>query len=225
MLAAAGIDGIVVDLEHGAVDISQAHAMIAATAGTDCAPMARVSSVNPQEVKRILDMGAEGIIFPLIRTVEDAELAVASMAYPPDGIRGFGPFLAHSRWQTDLMGYRNAKQDDLVCCLTIETRDAVENIHAICQVPGIDVIVPAPFDLSTDLGLMGQFQHPEFVAAVAKVEAAAEAAGIPLANVARSPEEAQALWAHGYRMIAGFDILWLKGMAASVRGWTMLDPA
>ena len=111
------------------------------------------------------------------------KLAVASMAYTPDGIRGFGPFLAHSRWQTDLMGYRNAKQNDLVCCLTIETRDAVENIHAICQVPGIDVIVPAPFDLtSMGAALTSMLEGQEFrseallataAAAVTKAGAAA----------------------------------------------------
>jgi 4-hydroxy-2-oxoheptanedioate aldolase len=219
-LAAAGLDAVIVDLEHGAIGIPEAHAMIAATAGTDCAPMVRVPAIDPVIVKRMLDMGAEGIVYPLIRTAEDARLAVAAMRYPPEGMRGFGPFIAQSRWGTDLMSYPAAKSPDLICCLTIETAEAVANIDEICAVPGIDAIVPAPFDLSTDLGLMGQFDHPEFRAATARVEAAALAAGIPLVNLARNADEAQALFARGYRAIAGFDILWLIGQARAVKSWT-----
>lgn len=214
------VDGVVVDMEHGAVGYPEAHAMMAATAGTDCAPMVRVSSIDPAEVKRVLDLGAEGIIFPLIRTVEDAKTAIASMAYPPDGIRGFGPFIAHSRWGTDLLDYPGVKEPDLVCVLTIETREAVENIDAICALPGIDMIVPAPFDLSTELGHMGDFAHPEVQSAMSRVFDAARAQDLPVATLARSAEDAQALFAKGYRAIAGFDILWLKSRAAEISAWT-----
>ncbi|NJN05597.1 MAG: hypothetical protein HC814_03280 [Rhodobacteraceae bacterium] len=75
-MAAAGADGVLIDMEHGAVDHGTAHAMIAATAGTDCAAIVRVSRNDPAEVKRVLDLGAEGICFPLIRTAEDAAAAV-----------------------------------------------------------------------------------------------------------------------------------------------------
>lgn len=218
-LAASGIDTVIIDMEHGAIDHAAAHAMIAATAGTNCAPMVRVAEVDPVRVKRVLDLGAQGIIFPLVSSVQDAETAVASMKYPPLGIRGFGPFIAQSRWDTTLMEYAAKMQDDLVCVLTIETRQAVEAIEDICQVPGIDMIVPAPFDLSTDLGLMGQFEHPEFIAAMGRVEKAATAAGIPMGNVARAQPQAEALFSRGYRMIADFDILWLRDRAAAFKSW------
>lgn len=87
-LAAAGSDCLVVDLEHGAVDYASAHAMIAATAGTACAPMIRVTASEPTLVKRALDLGAEGIMFPLIASAKDARAAVASLRYPPAGTRG-----------------------------------------------------------------------------------------------------------------------------------------
>lgn len=217
-LASSGMDCVIVDLEHGAVDIGTAHAMIAATQGTGCAPLARVTSIDETQVKRILDMGAEGIVFPLIRTAADAGRAVASMRYPPVGTRGFGPFIAQSRWNSTLMEYPR-HQEALVCILTIETREAVENIDAICAVPGIDMIVPAPFDLSTDLGVMGQFDHPDFIAAMSRVEAASKAAGIPLGNVARAKGQAEALFGRGYSFIADFDVLWLRDRAAEFRGW------
>jgi 4-hydroxy-2-oxoheptanedioate aldolase len=218
-LAAAGSDCVVVDLEHGAVDHASAHAMIAATAGTACAPLVRVAVNDAAHVKRALDLGAEGIMFPLIGSAQDARDAVAALRYPPHGTRGFGPFIAQSRWGAQMPTYRNAVEQHLVCCLLIETRGAVEAIEEICAVPGIDIIVPAQFDLSTALGVSGQFDHPDFVAAVARVERAAIAAGLPLCGVAFSPAQAEALFARGYRMIAGFDVLWLRAQAAEMRGW------
>lgn len=218
-LAAAGSDCVVVDLEHGAVDHGSAHAMIAATAGTLCAPMVRVTANDPSMVKRALDLGAEGIMFPLIESAQDARDAVASLRYPPNGTRGFGPFIAQSRWGAQMPTYRTAVEEHLVCCLLIETRGAVECIEEICAVPGIDIIVPAQFDLSTAIGVSGQFDHPDFVAAVARVERAALAAGVPLGGVAFSRAQAEALFARGYRIIAGFDVLWLRAQAGEMRSW------
>jgi len=218
-LAAAGADAVIIDMEHGAIDHGSAHAMIAATQGTACAPFVRLAEIDAAQVKRALDLGAEGIVFPLIRSAEDARRAMAAMRYPPDGNRGFGPFIAQSRWATTLPGYAAAMQDNLVCCLLVETRDAIENIDAICAVEGIDLLVPAVFDLSTDLGLMGQMDHPDLLSAMAKVEAAAKSAGIPLGNAALTKQQAEALIARGYRVIAGFDVLWLREKTAEAQGW------
>jgi 4-hydroxy-2-oxoheptanedioate aldolase len=223
-LAAAGSDCVVVDLEHGAVDHASAHAMIAATAGTACAPLVRIAANESTHVRRALDLGAEGIMFPLIESAQDARDAVASLRYPPHGTRGFGPFIAQSRWGAQMPTYRKAVEDHLVCCLLIETRGAVEAIEEICAVPGIDIIVPAQFDLSTALGVSGQFDHPDFIAAVARIEHAALSAGLLLGGVAFSRAQAEALFARGYRMIAGFDVLWLRAQAAEMKGW-LASPA
>ena len=219
-LAAAGSDSVIIDMEHGAIDFASAHAMIAATAGTDCAPLVRVTQNEPGQVKRVLDLGATGIVFPMIRTAQDAADAVASLRYPPAGNRGFGPFIAQSRWQTDLMGYRPEMEEEMVAILLVETKDAIENIEAICAVDGIDAVIPAQFDLSTDLGIPGQFDHPEFVAAIEAVEAAAKSRNIALGNVALSQPQAQSLFDRGYRLIAGFDAIWLRAKAEEAQGWT-----
>ena len=219
-MAAAGADGVIIDLEHGAIDYSSAHAMIAATAGTHCAPIVRVAENDPTLVKRALDLGAEGICFPLIRTADDARRAVASMRYPPHGTRGFGPFIAQSRWQTEMPRMREDTEDLLITMLLIETRDAVDNIEEICAVEGIDVLVTAMFDLTTDFGVMGQFDHPEVQAAVAKVEQAALGAGIPMGSNALNAQMAGSLFARGYRVIAGFDALWLRAKTIEFQSWT-----
>jgi 4-hydroxy-2-oxoheptanedioate aldolase len=83
----------------------------------------------------------------------------------------------------------------------------------------VDIIVPAQFDLSTALGVSGQFDHPDFVAAVARIERAALDAGLPLGGVAFSRAQAETLLARGYRIVAGFDVLWLRAQAAEMRSW------
>jgi 4-hydroxy-2-oxoheptanedioate aldolase len=218
-IAAAGADAVIIDMEHGAVDYASAHAMIAATQGTKCAPLVRVAENDPVLVKRVLDLGAQGICFPMIRNADDARRAVASLYYPPKGNRGFGPFIAHSAAGVPLLGYKDAVDGTLTCMLLVETADAIDNIAEIAAVPGIDILVPAQFDLSTDLGISGQFDHPDFQAAIAKVEAAAAKHGVPLGNVALSQPQAAALLARGYRLICGFDLLWLKAKTAETQSW------
>lgn len=218
-LAAAGADSLLIDMEHGAIGYAECHAMIAAMAGTRCAPIVRVAEIDEALVKRVLDLGAEGICFPLVRTAEDARRAVASMRYPPNGRRGFGPFISHSHYQLGMVEYAKSIEDRLICCLLVETADAVENIDEICAVEGIDLIVPAMFDLSTDLGRMGQFDHPDVLVAFGKVETAAKAAGIPLGNVGLTEAQAKGLFERGYRVIAGFDLIWLKAKAEETQGW------
>lgn len=218
-LAAAGADAVIVDLEHGAIGYDAAHAMIAAVGGRSCCPMVRVAEVDEALVKRSLDLGAEGIVFPLIRTAADAARAVASLRYPPRGTRGFGPFLAHAHFDVPLMAYRDQVEDRLICCLLVETAEAVANIDEICQVEGIDLIIPAQFDLSTNLGLQGQFDHPDFLAALDRVETAVKAAGIPLGGVALAEPQAKALLDRGYRVITGVDALWLATATRTTQSW------
>ena len=220
-VASAGADAVLIDMEHGAVDFGTLHAMIAATQGTDCAPLVRVPKIDEAAVKTALDMGAEGIVFPMVRSAADAARAVASLRYPPAGTRGFGPFLAQSRWGTSLATYRETMEPRLVACLLVETADAVEDIDAICATDGIDFIVPAQFDLSTDLGIPGQFDHPDFRAAVARVRKAADGAGIPLGQIALTESDARARFDEGYRVIVGLDVAWLKSAVAQHKAWTV----
>ena len=144
--------------------------MIAATAGTPCAPLVRVPKRDEAWVKPALDLGAEGIVFPLVRTADEAAECVALPRYPPLGRRGWGPFVAHARWGVGLFDYLPRRGDEAVCVLLIETRAAVENVEAICGGEGVDGMVIAQFDLSTELGVSGRFDAAEFRGAVAHAE-------------------------------------------------------
>lgn len=218
-IAAAGVDAVIIDQEHGPIDFERLHAMVAATQGTKCAPLVRVAEIDEVSVKRALDAGAEGICFPLVRTAADAARCVAALRYAPEGRRGWGPFVAHSRWGVPLFDYVAGPGRQTVCMLLLETVDALANIDAICAVEGIDCVIVAPFDLSTELGVSGQLSHPKMQDAVARIEAAVLKANIPLGGAAFSEEAARALRAKGYRIFAGFDVLWLKSAVAQSCSW------
>jgi 4-hydroxy-2-oxoheptanedioate aldolase len=196
------------------------HAMIAATAGTSCAPLVRLPSIDQAEVKAALDAGAEGVVFPLVRTSADAARCVSYMRYPPDGVRGWGAFIAHSRHQTSLVDYAHVVGPQVVCGLLLETVEAVENIDEILRVPGIDFVVPAHFDLSTALGVHGQFDSPIFVDAITTLERAVQASGIPAGGAALTPEQTSSLLARHYRVLfQGFDVLMLEERMANFKTW------
>jgi 4-hydroxy-2-oxoheptanedioate aldolase len=222
-LAAAGADVLMIDQEHGPIGPETLHAMIASTAGTPCSPWVRVSHADEGLVKTALDAGAEGIVFPMVNTAESAAECVAMTRYPPQGRRGWGPVIAHSRWGVELFDYLPQRGDETVCTLLIETRNAVDNIEEICKVDGIDCLTIARFDLSTDLSVSGQFDAPEVIEAVSHAERVIREAGIPLASAAFTKPQTQALLQKGYRLVwQQFDLLILKDFVRQTVEWRTL---
>jgi 4-hydroxy-2-oxoheptanedioate aldolase len=224
-MAAAGADWIVIDQEHGAAGPESLHAMITATAGTPCAPLVRVPRADEAWVKPALDLGAEGIVFPQIRTADDAAACVSLLRYPPHGRRGWGPFIAHARWGVGLFDYLPQCADQTVCLLLIETRAAVENIEAICQVEGVDGMIIAQFDLSTELGISGRFEAPAFRDAFAHLEQVILGANIPLGAAALTREQTRGLLDRGHRLpVQGFDVLMLGNLVRQTADWRQNVP-
>ncbi len=194
------------------VSASQA---LASTQGFDCAPLVRVVGHNPSNVKVALDLGAEGIVFLLVKTVEDAKACVASTRYPPDDIQGWGPFIGHSRWSVEPFEYLPHMGDKIVCRILIDTVEAIDVVDEIFSLDGVGMAFVAPFDLSTSLGISGQIDHPTFLSAVAKIEAPAKSANMPLGGVAiaDTQDKVRDLRARGCRIFADFDVLQLKRAA------------
>jgi 4-hydroxy-2-oxoheptanedioate aldolase len=219
-IMAASLDWIVVDLEHGPIDLSTAHAMIVATSGTPCVPLARIADNQPHLAKAPMDFGAFGINFPMISSSEDAARAVRCMHYPPQGERHWGPFHAPFRWGMPMPDYMAAADEEMVCVITIEHAKAVERIDEIMAVPGIDCAVIGIGDLATSIGRPGRFDDPGLVALVKRAEESILKSGVPLGGVARTAAQANAMIAQGYLMIAlGFDwSLFQRGIAAAFDG-------
>ena len=214
VLCASGVDCLIIDMEHGPIDITTVHAMVAATRGTDATPIVRVPWTEHWLVKPVLDTGAMGINFPMISTEEMARASVAALRYPPEGMRGVAPSYAPLRWGLGMADYLRQANREMLNVITIEDADAVRNLDAILAVPGIDVVAIASFDLSMSLGVPGQLDHPRLSALVSEAEVKVKRAGIPLAGVALTAEAARARCASGYRMLlVGFDVQLVEGAA------------
>jgi len=219
-LAHAGADAVVIDQEHGAVGPENLHAMIASTAGTNCLPVVRVGKRDEAMVKLALDMGAAGITFPLVNSAEEARDCVALTRYPPQGKRGFGPFVGHSRWGVSFDDYLPKIGSMIGCTVLIETGAAIDNIEAICAVEGISALALARLDLSVAMGCPGEYDNPVFVRAVERFERAATAANVPMSTVALSEHEVQSAVSRGYMgVMVGFDVLMLKSAATTAVKW------
>src|SRR5215831_14030162 len=219
-IMAQSLDWIIVDLEHGPIDLTAAHAMIVATAGTPCVPMVRIAANEPHLAKAPMDLGALGINFPMISSRTDAEKAVRSVRYPPRGDRLWGPFHAPFRWNVSMGDYMATADDDMICMVTIEHVEAVERIDEIMATPGIDIAVIGPGDLATSINKRGLLDDPELLELIARAEAGILKSGVPIGGAARTADQANRLIDRGYRAIAlGFDwSLFQRGIMAAFEG-------
>jgi 4-hydroxy-2-oxoheptanedioate aldolase len=220
MLAAAGLDFIIIDMEHGPIGPAEAHAMIAATQGTPLVPLVRVAATQAWHAKVPLDLGAMGVCFPLISTRADAEAAVRAVRYPPAGERAWGPFYAPPRWGLSPRDYQDRADAEVLAIATIEHQAALETIEEVVAVPGLDLAFIGPGDLATSLGHRGLAEHPDVQAAAQRLEAAIRGSKVVLGGVAPQPEQARAMIARGYRaLVVGFDwSLLQRGVAAAIAG-------
>jgi 4-hydroxy-2-oxoheptanedioate aldolase len=219
-IMAQSLDWIIVDLEHGPIDLTSAHAMIVATAGTPCVPMVRIAANEPHLAKAPMDIGALGINFPMISSRTDAEKAVRSVRYPPRGDRLWGPFHAPFRWNVSMGDYMATADDDMICMVTIEHVEAVERIDEIMATPGIDVAVIGPGDLATSINKRGLIDDGEVQSLIARAEAGILKSGVPIGGVARTAEQANAMVDRGYLLLAlGFDwSLFQRAIVTSLDG-------
>lgn len=201
LLAQAGFDWLVIDAEHGPIDARDLHAMIRATRGTTATPTVRVPSNQDWLVKRALDLGALGVMLPAVNTVAEAQAAARSVRYPPEGVRGFGPTFAAAHWGLPVPDYVSRISGEVMAIAQIEHIDAVDRIDEILAVPGIDLPLIGPYDLSGSMGLLGQVDHPRVQAAIDRVLAAADRAGLPLGIFATRADEVNGYIQRGFRAI------------------------
>jgi len=199
--AQLGFDFLWIEMEHSAITLESARAMILATRGTRTAPFIRVPVNELWTAKRALDIGALGVIFPFCSTPELARQAVAACKYPPLGRRGSGPSLATLRWPAP-GGYPDFADQNVMVIIIIEQKEAVERIEEILATPGIDVAFIGPSDLSFSYGARGK-PTPEVNAAIAKVVAAAKSRGIPVGRTAGNADDYARFAKEGFQFFQG----------------------
>ena len=211
LFGCAGFDYLVFDAEHAPQTAPMILAQIQALASTSATPIIRVPGNDPSQFGIYLDMGAGGILAPLVKTPEEVEAGARACRYPPVGSRGYGPDRA-ARYGFDT-DYFDEANDNVLYMAIIETAEAVDAIDEIMAVDGLDTYFVGPFDLSIALGVPRQFEHPRFVEAVEKVFAAAQRAGKPAGVNPDIGADATASLAEplgrGYRMVLVDGDVWM----------------
>jgi 2-dehydro-3-deoxyglucarate aldolase/4-hydroxy-2-oxoheptanedioate aldolase len=198
--ALAGFDWLLVDLEHGGGDESTLLAQQLAADAHGVPMLVRVESTDRIRAGRVLDLGAEGVMFPRLESAADAEQAVRHLRYPRQGDRGVATYNRACGFGTHPEALATAN-DRIVGIIQVENRQAVERVDDIAAVPGVDVLFIGPRDLSYDLGVPGDTGAPVFREAVQRVLAAAERAGIAAGILAPDAEAARHYADDGFRFI------------------------
>jgi 2-dehydro-3-deoxyglucarate aldolase len=215
VLASAGFDWLFIDAEHGPLETGELTEILQAV-GHKTACIVRVPEPAELPIKRVLDLGADGIIVPQVNTAEQAANVVRWARYPPEGARGVGLARAHG-YGTRFREYLRSANDEIAVVVQAEHATAVANIDAIVRVPGIDGVLLGPYDLSASLGKMGAIDDPVVIAAIGRVTEACRAAGLPLGYFGVTASAVRPYLARGYTLIvAGVDTFYLANGAQAL---------
>ncbi len=212
ILADVGFDWLFVDGEHGPLETGDIMGILQAV-GDKAACIVRVPAADETPIKRVLDLGADGIIAPLVNTAEQAEYVVRSARYSPAGSRGVGLGRAHG-YGMRFKEYIDSANELVTVVVQAEHAQAVENIESIVKVEGIDAVLIGPYDLSASMGKMGQVDDPAVIEAIDHVTDTCLAAGIPLGYFGVNAEAVRPFADRGYTLlVAGTDTLFLGSAA------------
>ena len=200
------------DMEHTGLGFETLKTQCALCRGLRIVPMARVPRSEYHFIARALDVGALGVMVPMVGTADEAAHIVSCARYPPQGRRGAAFGFAHDDYQGGNVPEKIAALHARTLLIAqIETVEGLRNVEAIAAVPGIDVLWLGHFDLTNSMGIPGAFDHPDYVAAVARIVAACEQAGKVAAFLATDERSARDAVARGFRMFAyGIDQLMLQ---------------
>ena len=207
LCANAGAEFVMYCMEHTGAGFETLKPQFALCRAIGVTPLVRVPATEYHFVARALDVGALGVMVPLVDTAEQAQRIVSFTRYPPKGRRGAAFGFAHDDYQgadgeEELRAKMRAIHERTLVICMIETRAGLENVEAIAAVDGVDVVWLGHFDLTNFLGIPGQFSHPQYRDAVKRIAEAARSHGKAAGYMAASAELGREYLGHGYRMIA-----------------------
>ena len=202
MVGNAGFDFVVIDVEHGSGTESNILYQLQAIEHTGAGAVIRVESHERQRSHRVLDLGAHGIMFPRVNTASEARQCAAALRYPPDGVRGVASMNRACEFGVSFRPYVESSKASLLGVLQIETVEAVRNVEAVAAVDGADVLFIGPLDLSMSLGILGQFDHPDFNRALEATADAARAHGKTTGILMPRPDDFERYYKLGFRFLA-----------------------
>lgn len=204
VMARVGFPWLTVDMEHSPIDWSQAALLFGCIADAGCVPLVRVPRGSHENIKRVLDAGAWGIVVPMVNTVEEAKIAVAAAKYPPTGNRSIGGGLHSLNYDATAGDYFKHANDEILVVLQTESPEGVENAEAIYSLPGVDAIFVGPNDLTFQMrGPDGKDPSPEELEAMLqRVLAAGKKTGTPVGLHVQTTEAVKKRVAEGWQFIA-----------------------
>jgi 2-keto-3-deoxy-L-rhamnonate aldolase RhmA len=217
ILVEIGYQWLFLDGEHGPLETAEVLAILHAV-GDRVPCIVRVPAAAEVPIKKMLDLGAAGIIAPQVNTAQQAADVVAWSLYAPEGRRGVGLARAHG-YGLNFQEYVESANQEITVIVQAEHAEAVENIEQIVRVKGIDAVLLGPYDLAASLGKMGQVDDPEVTGAIDRITVACQAAGIPLGIFGVSADAIRPYIEKGYNLVvAGTDTIFLASAGGQMLG-------
>jgi 2-keto-3-deoxy-L-rhamnonate aldolase RhmA len=213
--ASAGADFVVFDQEHSGWGIDTIRMLMATARAAEIVPLVRVPAAQYHFVARPLDVGASGVMVPMVETVEQARLVVNAAKYPPQGGRGAAFGIGHDDYDAAedvVSGMRRANDETLVIA-QIETTRGIENVGEIAAVEDLDVLWIGHNDLTNSMGIPGQFDHPDYLRAIDRFLEACRGNGKAPGIMSTGVDEARAQLEQGFRCVAYWGDIWLYASA------------
>ena len=203
IMAMAGFDWLAVDMEHSVITIREAEELIRVIDLAGVVPLVRLTSNNSDQIKRVMDAGAHGIIVPMVNSARDAINAVEAIKYPPMGKRGIGLARAQG-YGTRFQEYFNWEKAGSTVIVQVEHIDAVNNLEEIFSIDGVDGYIIGPYDLTGSMGISGQFEHPDFLSAMEKIQFVANKMNMTggIHVIEPEPDQLKQRVEEGFRFIA-----------------------
>jgi len=206
MIGASGFDWTWIDLEHGTQDYSELIHQMQAASIHHAPAVVRIAWNEAPRFKRVLDLGAAGIMVPYVTSAEEAEQAAKAMRYPPEGIRGVAKFNRACGFGQDFGRYFSEANRNLLTVVQLETTRSVRNAAEIAAVDGVDVLFIGPLDLSVSMGMADNYEHPEFLEAMDRVAQACKAHGKAAGILVPKPDYLEGWIAKGFTfLVVGSD--------------------
>lgn len=202
LMCQAGFDFLIIDAEHGPVSIETIQNLMMVINSTEVIGLVRIPWNEPVIIKRVLDVGADGILVPLVTTADDVRQAVSATRYPPEGVRGFGP-RRPGRYGRLFQEYINGPAKDIIVLTQIEDIKAVENLDEILKVSELDGLLIGSNDLSASMGLLGQREHPKMLETIETIIKKCRTGKVPVvAACGDAPEQALTWFKRGAQLVA-----------------------
>ena len=203
ILKNAGCEFIIFDMEHGGLSLEQFKTLSTISNANKIAPFIRIPEINYNYVARALDLGASGVMVPMVNTPDDAIKIVHSSKYPPRGIRGAGFGFAHDNYiNQDPLSYIEKANNSLINIIQIETKKGLENVKEIASIDGVDCLWVGHFDLTNFLGVPGDFSSKIYLDAIDEIVVAANSYKKSLGIMVNSKQELETYSKLGFNMIA-----------------------